>query len=274
MASSIISKLILLFQGQSGNNSQQVVPVVPNSTLRFNSKGDGVSDPIMSELDTFSAMPVTVTNSTTTNDTIASILSANRNFLLTGTSNAFSIRDANKGGMWIYTSGIAEQSILQPLTSSRFYVRIADRSTPVWECRAAVGQITGLFASLGLGANADDPDASNLGANGAVFFFDPGGVVNTGLPEASRNNWILVTTAAGSTTYQDSGIVVVRSQDYTFRIEFDSSRRPTFYIDGEQVGNAGPAVGNVDLKAFAGTESTAVASTSIQLRYMFCGRSF
>lgn len=231
-----------------GADQEQYSNIPAPGRLRFDSQGKPVGIPFHECLEQFHLLPAA-----------AAAASAAPYLFTLGTGTEVPAR-AVKGGARLTTQATTpttgDNAMLIPATSSGMYCPIAAGSQPRFAARVAIGVITSIFASFGLSELLTDPDPTATAGEGALFLFDPGIVVTTGLAAAAHTNWILASKVNGADTFIDSGIPVVAGVDYELVVQVGRDFKALFYINGVLVGT-GPVLTDGDVvAAFLGVETT------------------
>lgn len=172
------------------------------------------------------------------------------------------------------TSG--DNAIISPVADAGGVVPITAKSLIRFEAMARLTAITAEIFSIGLNENVTDADPTGTVGEGAMFLFDPGEAVTTGLTTAQHANWILAHKVNGADTFTATDIQVEAGRDYYFRIEIDADLKANFYINNYKVADRlgqGPALTSGDtVKAMAAIETTASAQKDFDLRYLVVSR--
>lgn len=83
----------------------------------------------------------------------------------------------------------------------------------------------------------------------------------------SDTTWELVDSIGGTDTTTDSGVAVAASTTYRFKISIDSSRRASFYINGDLIYTSSALTNDVDLIPYVGIQSLSAAADVATLCY-------
>jgi len=91
-------------------------------------------------------------------------------------------------------------------------------------------------------------------ADQAYFKFDT---------DNADTNWMIIASIGGVDVELDSGVPVVASQDYYFRIEIDADRYAHFFINNKEVYRSGALTDDVDFIPYIGVQALAAAARSL-----------
>lgn len=189
------------------------------------------------------------------------------------------IARATKGGINVKTQASTpadnDNAILIPATSSNMYTALTAVSQPRFTTRVNLTQITELFFSAGFDENITSPDPAGTAGDGAKFYFDPAGENSTGLAAGTRANWILSHKIAGADTFIDSGIPVQIARDYELEIQYGVDLKPTYYIDGVNVGTGAAGTTTAVIGAVIGVQINAgspAGQKDFDVRYVMVER--
>jgi len=127
----------------------------------------------------------------------------------------------------------------------------------IWE--AAVKTNTAVATTLlwaGLKLTADPTIATD---DDQVYFR-----YDTDVPDT---NWQIISSIAGTDTTTDSGVAVSGSTVYLFRIEIDSDRKASFFINDEFIFKTAALTNDVDLIPYIGVQALTGSARSVLIGY-------
>ncbi len=80
-------------------------------------------------------------------------------------------------------------------------------------------------------------------------------------------NWEIVSSIGGVDTTTDSGVAVAASTVYLFRIEIDSDRKASFFINDVHIYKTAALTDDVDFIPYIGVQALAAAARSVLIGY-------
>lgn len=83
----------------------------------------------------------------------------------------------------------------------------------------------------------------------------------------SDTTWRLISSIAGTDTNTDSGVTVAVSSIYRFRIEIDSARKATFFINDKPYYKTAALTNDVSLIPYVGIQALDTAAVAVTLCY-------
>jgi len=88
----------------------------------------------------------------------------------------------------------------------------------------------------------------------------------------SDTNWELVSSIGNTDTTTDSGVAVAASTTYRFRIDIDSERKATFYINDVGIYKTAALTNDIDFIPYVGIQSLSAAADTMVLHYVKMSR--
>ncbi len=245
-------------------DSLQTVPLSPHCALRYDPDGNGYSLPILTSIENFELLPA------------AAVAAGTSKLVLTTGTGTEVIARAATGGVNIKTQAstpaISDDAMVAGVATTGFVALINAKTKNVFRGRMSVTTITTVIASIGLNENPTTADPTGTAGEGAMFVFDPGLVITTGLASGAEANWILAHKVNGADTFTDTGVLVVAGLDYDFRIEIGADLKALYYINGVLVGT-GPALTDGDsMSVHAAVQTKAAAQRDINVRFLSLSR--
>jgi len=131
----------------------------------------------------------------------------------------------------------------------------------IWECQIRTDAITDVTIWAGLKLTNTSVIATD--ADQAFFRFEA----------ATDTNWRAISSIGGTDTDSDTGIAVAANTNLHFRIEIDSARKASFFINGTQVGTVTAALtDDVNFIPYIGVEADAAATKILNVAWQKISR--
>ena len=219
---------------------------------------------------------------------------ANKNFEVLGTNmtSALSTRNATAAGITITTAGAdQDQSILAPHLDSNQTAwtgtKWGTENQTVWECSINTNAIDNQKLWAGLKLTNDQLVATD--ANQAFFKFQTDATNSEAFTDFTK--WHFVHSIGGTDYISQLPITVAANTIYHFKIEIDSDRKLSIFVDGQQYNitstsgsTGGTAVttgttksaaltDDVDFIPYIGIEAGAAAAEAVDVHYQCISRT-
>lgn len=231
-----------------GSENWDTFTVRPLSRLEFTGTGLCRTASFWNARSTFDLLPAAT--ATAGNDALTFSLG-------TGTEV---IARAAKGGINLKTQAstpaASDNALIVPATNSALIVPLTVVSMPRFATRINLSQISdntsdatlvtsAMIAFAGFNETLTHVDPTTDAGDGAGFLYAPSPGVGgspvalttpTGLAAATNLNWILHQKVAGADTFFDTGVPVLKSQDYELVVRYDLAMQPHYFINDVEYG--------------------------------------
>ena len=219
---------------------------------------------------------------------------ANKNFEVLGTNmtSALSTRNATAGGITFRTAGAEQdQAIVLPHLDSNQTAwtgtKWGTENQTVWECSINTNAIDNQKLWAGLKLTNDQLVATD--ANQAFFKFQTDATNSEAFTDFTK--WHFVHSIGGTDYISQLPITVAANTIYHFKIEIDSDRKLSIFVDGQQYNitstsgsTGGTAVttgttksaaltDDVDFIPYIGIEAGAAAAEAVDVHYQCISRT-
>lgn len=229
-------------------------------------------------------------NDGATGNELAAMISANKNFMVSGTnasssSTSFSI---TRAGVNLTTGTIVnDQVLISPITTVNFSawdnVRFGTENEVEWECAVSFDNITNVCYWVGL-MNTSNTPVITTNTDKAFFFFDSGTIAGSGTSMTTSSSLHFCYSIAGTHYVTDLGITVEADTLYRLRISIDNNRKISVFVNETQYGltttssSTGVTVSNerqksnqltndIDFKSYVGVQTTNTTSKVLTICY-------
>ena len=221
-------------------------------------------------------------------------VSANKNFEVLGTNmtSALSTRNATAAGITLTTAGAdQDQAIVLPHLDSNQTAwtgtKWGTENQTVWECSINTNAIDNQKLWAGLKLTNDQLVATD--ANQAFFKFQTDATNSEAFTDFTK--WHFVHSIGGTDYISQLPITVAANTIYHFKIEIDSDRKLSIFVDGQQYNitstsgsTGGTAVttgttksaaltDDVDFIPYIGIEAGAAAAEAVDVHYQCISRT-
>lgn len=261
-------KSIAIFREANGVDLDQkfVVPTAPFSRLVFDGNADPRAVPFGSCFTAFEYLPGT-----------AVAVSKDQQTVSLGTGTELVTRSP-KGGIKVKTQATTpadnDNAMIIGVAATPSFVTwdltAGSVVAPRFRTRVNLTQITELQFGAGLDQNITSPIGNATAGDGAQFLFDPANESATGVTTYATN-WILAQKVNGADTYLDSGVKVAAGVDYRLEIRWGADLKPTYYIDGVNVGTGVAQTDDIAVGVVVGVQINAASPAGqkdFDLRYL------
>ena len=219
---------------------------------------------------------------------------ANKNFEVLGTNmtSALSTRNATAAGITLTTAGAdADQAIVVPHLDANQTAwtgtKWGTENQTVWECSINTNAIDNQKLWAGLKLTNDQLVATD--ANQAFFKFQTDATNSEAFTDFTK--WHFVHSIGGTDFISVLPITVVANTIYHFKIEIDSARKLSIFVDGIQYNitstsgstggtavtsgttKSGAMTDDVDLIPYIGIEAGAAAAEAVDVHYQCISRT-
>ena len=221
-------------------------------------------------------------------------VSANKNFEVLGTNmtSALSTRNATAAGITLTTAGAdQDQAIVLPHLDSNQTAwtgtKWGTENQTVWECSINTNAIDNQKLWAGLKLTNDQLVATD--ANQAFFKFQTDATNSEAFTDFTK--WHFIHSIGGTDYISQLPITVAANTIYHFKIEIDSDRKLSIFVDGQQYNitstsgsTGGTAVttgttksaaltDDVDFIPYIGIEAGAAAAEAVDVHYQCISRT-
>ena len=221
-------------------------------------------------------------------------VSANKNFEVLGTNmtSALSTRNATAAGITLTTAGAdQDQAIVLPHLDSNQTAwtgtKWGTENQTIWECSINTNAIDNQKLWAGLKLTNDQLVATD--ANQAFFKFQTDATNSEAFTDFTK--WHFVHSIGGTDYISQLPITVAANTIYHFKIEIDSDRKLSIFVDGQQYNitstsgsTGGTAVttgttksaaltDDVDFIPYIGIEAGAAAAEAVDVHYQCISRT-
>jgi len=176
----------------------------------------------------------------------------NRNFELSGTSAVTSnvSFSGTEAGIVLATAGADGDSMaiiphLDSLQTSWAGIKWGTENQVIWECAIRTGASIATL-TIWAGLKLTQTPVVVTDADAAYFRYSTIG---------ADTNWQAITSIANTDVSTDTGVAVAASTTVKFRIEIDSDRKATFYIDDVQVYKSTALTNDIDFIPYIALQS-------------------
>ena len=219
---------------------------------------------------------------------------ANKNFEVLGTNmtSALSTRNATAAGITLTTAGAdQDQAIVLPHLDSNQTAwtgtKWGTENQTIWECSLNTNAIDNQKLWAGLKLTNDQLVATD--ANQAFFKFQTDATNSEAFTDFTK--WHFVHSIGGTDFISVLPITVVANTIYHFKIEIDSARKLSIFVDGIQYNitstsgstggtavtsgttKSGAMTDDVDLIPYIGIEAGAAAAEAVDVHYQCISRT-
>ena len=233
--------------------------------VAWDSKGRGFSHRYTEAIDNFELVPAATVAAGTSKLTI-----------MTGTGTEVIAR-AVKGGIRLTTQASTpadtNDCMLAGVATTGHDVLLNDNSMPWFHTAVSLPAIATVIAAAGLSVQPASVRPADNTADGATFLADPANDAATGLTAAQLLNWVCVQTVASVETYTATTIPLTVDALVDFRIQFNSERKPLFYINGDLVATGVAATTGGSWHSYVGIETTAASQASLDVGFIAVSRA-
>jgi hypothetical protein len=228
-------------------------------------------------------------NDGATGSEIAIMISANKNFMVSGTnatssSTSFS---STKAGINLTTGTLVnDQVLISPQTTLNFSawnnIRFGTENEVEWECAVSFDNLIEVCYWAGL--NSSNTSVIVTNSDKAFFFFDSGTIAGSGTSMSTSASLHFCYSINGTHYVTDLGITVESDIIYRLRISIDINRKVSVFVNETQYGlttsasSTGVTVSNerqksnqltndIDLKSYVGAQTTNTTAKVLTLCY-------